>query len=88
MEFVDGRNTGRTVRKLVTYILEDYAGLEDGYCIMATSLVNKDGEPLQEADLGQICADLRANGGGCINGGEEYILIDKAVDIVRDGGRE
>lgn len=38
MEFADGRNTGRMVRKLVTYILEDYTGLEDGYCIMATKL--------------------------------------------------
>lgn len=88
MEFLDGRNTGRMVRKLVTYILEDYTGLEDGYCIMATSLVNKDGEALQGADLGQICADLKANGDGYIDGGEEYILIDKAVSIVRDGGRE
>ena len=88
MEFADGRNTGRMVRKLVTYILEDYTGLEDGFCIMATSLVNKDGEALQSADLGQICADIRANGDGYIDGGEEYILIDKAVSIVRDGGRE
>lgn len=88
MEFADGRNTGRMVRKLVTYILEDFTGLEDGFCIMATSLVNKDGEVLQGADLGQICADIRANGDGYIDGGEEYILIDKAVSIVRDGGRE
>ena len=88
MEFADGRNTGRMVRKLVTYILEDYTGLEDGFCIMATSLVNKDGEALQGADLGQICADIRANGDGYIDGGEEYILIDKAVSIVSDGGRE
>ena len=88
MEFADGRNTGRMVRKLVTYILEDYTGLEDGFCIMATSLVNKDGEALQGADLGQICADIRANGDGYIDGGEEYILIDKAVSIVKDGGRE
>ncbi len=88
MEFADGKNTGRTVRKLVTYILEDYTGLEDGFCIMATSLVNKDGEALQGADLGQICADIRANGDGCIDGDGEYILIDKAVSIVRDGGRE
>lgn len=88
MEFADGKNTGRMVRKLVTYILEDYTGLEDGFCIMATSLVNKDDEPLQGADLGQICAELKANGDGYIDGGEEYILIDKAVSIVRDGGRE
>ena len=88
MEFADGRNTGRMVRKLVTYILEDYTGLEEGFCIMATSLVDKDGEPLQNANLGQICADLKANGDGYIEGGEEFILIDKAVSIVRDGGRE
>ena len=39
MEFADGKNTGRTVRVLVTYILEDYTGIEDGYCIMATKLI-------------------------------------------------
>ena len=88
MEFADGRNTGRMVRKLVTYILEDYTGLEDGFCIMATALVNKDGEALQGADLRQICADIRANGDGYIDGGEEYILIDKAVGIVEGGGLE
>ena len=42
MEFADGKNTGRTVKVLVTYILEDYTGIEDGYCIMATKLM-KDG---------------------------------------------
>lgn len=44
MEFKDGKNTGRTVRVLVTYILEEFAGLEDGYCIMATSLMKEDAE--------------------------------------------
>ncbi len=43
MEFTDGKNTGRMVKVLVTYILEDYTGIEDGYCIMATKLM-KDGE--------------------------------------------
>lgn len=43
MEFADGKNTGRTVKVLVTYILEDYTGIEDGYCVMATKLM-KDGE--------------------------------------------
>ena len=43
MEFADGKNTGRMVRVLVTYIIEDYTGIEDGYCIMATKLM-KDGE--------------------------------------------
>ena len=43
MEFADGKNIGRMVKVLVTYILEDYTGIEDGYCIMATKLM-KDGE--------------------------------------------
>lgn len=43
MEFADGKNTGRMVKVLVTYILEDYTGIEDGYCIMAIKLM-KDGE--------------------------------------------
>ena len=44
MEYKDGKNTGRTVRVIVTYMLEDFAGLEEGYCIMATKLMNEDGE--------------------------------------------
>lgn len=42
MEFADGKNTGRTVKVLVTYMLEDYTGIEDGYCIMATKLMKDD----------------------------------------------
>ena len=87
MEFKDGKNTGRTVRVLVTYILEEFAGLEDGYCIMATSLMNENGEPFDRADLNQICADIRANGDGYIDGGEEYIMIENAVGIIT-GGKE
>lgn len=36
MEFKDGRNTGRVIRKVVTYLLENYTGLQEGYCIMGT----------------------------------------------------
>lgn len=86
MEFKDGKNTGRTVRVLVTYILTEFAGLEEGYCIMATCLLNENGEPLERADIKQICADIRANGDGYIEGGDEYILIDKAVGIIEGGG--
>ena len=88
MEFADGRNTGRMVRKLVTYILEDYTGLEDGYCIMATALVDENGERLQEANVRQICAEIKANGDGYIEGGDEYILIENAVAIVEGKGIE
>lgn len=88
LEFADGKNTGRMVRVLVTYLLEDYTGLEDGYCIMATSLLNESGEPFDRADLKQICANIEANGDGYIEGGDEYIMIDKAVNMVKDGGLE
>lgn len=39
MEFTEGRNTGRLIRAEVTYLLEDYTGLEDGYCIMAIKVI-------------------------------------------------
>lgn len=86
MEFKDGKNTGRMVRVLVTYILTEFAGLEEGYCIMATCLLNENGEPLERADIKQICADIRANGDGYIEGGDEYIMIDNAVGIIEGGG--
>lgn len=41
MEFKDGRNTGRTVKRKVIYMLEGFTGLEDGYCILGT-------EPIQD----------------------------------------
>lgn len=88
MEFKDGKNTGRTVRVLVTYILTEFAGLEEGYCIMATCLLNENGEPLERADIKQICADIRANGDGYIEGGDEYIMIENAVGIIEGGSIE
>lgn len=42
MEFRDGRNTGRMIKAETTYILEDYTGLEDGYCIMAIAVTAAD----------------------------------------------
>ena len=88
IEVADGKSTGRTVRVLVTYLLEDCTGIEDGYCIMAVSLLNENGEPFDRADIKQICADIKANADGYIEGGDEYITIDKAVEMVRSGGIE
>ena len=34
MEFREGRNTGRVIHADVVYMLEDYAGLQEGYCIL------------------------------------------------------
>ena len=42
MEFTEGRHTGRVIRAEVTYILDDYTGLEDGYCIMAIRVLAAD----------------------------------------------
>lgn len=35
MGFKEGRHTGRTIRTEITYILNDYTGLEDGYCVLS-----------------------------------------------------
>ena len=89
-EFTEGRTTGNTLEMMISYIEDDSttSAIEEGYCIMAICLLNENGEHLERADIKQICADIRANGDGYIDGGEEFILIDKAVSIVRDGGRE
>lgn len=39
MEFADGKHTGRTVKERITYILENHTGIEEGYCIMATRIL-------------------------------------------------
>ena len=39
MEFTDGRNTGRSIKALVTYMFEEYTGLADGYCIMGIKVI-------------------------------------------------
>lgn len=88
LEFADGKFTGRTVKVLVTYILEEYTGLEDGYCIMATALMNENGEIYERAYINQMCAEIKANGDGFTEGGDEFIMIDKAVGIVQSRGVE
>lgn len=42
MEFTEGRHTGRVIRAEITYILDDYTGLEEGYCIMAIRVLTAD----------------------------------------------
>ena len=34
LEFADGRHTGRIIDADIIYMLEEYAGLEEGYCIL------------------------------------------------------
>lgn len=45
-EYKDGATTGRTITKKIVYMLEDFTGLEDGYCILGLGEVE---ETLQEA---------------------------------------
>ncbi len=35
-----GVGTGRAVKAIITYILEGYAGLEDGYCILSIKIIS------------------------------------------------
>lgn len=48
-EYKDGTTTGRTITKKIVYMLEDFTGLEDGYCILGLGEVE---ETLQEAATG------------------------------------
>ena len=48
-EYKDGATTGRTITKKIVYMLEDFAGLEDGYCILGLGAVEG---TLQEAAAG------------------------------------
>lgn len=45
-EYKDGATTGRTITKKIVYMLEDFTGLEDGYCILGLGEVE---ETLREA---------------------------------------
>lgn len=38
-EYKDGTTTGRTITKKIVYMLEDFTGLEDGYCILGVGEV-------------------------------------------------
>lgn len=38
-EYKDGTTTGRTIEKKIVYMLEDFTGLEDGYCILGLGKV-------------------------------------------------
>lgn len=40
-EYKDGTTTGRTITKKIVYMLEDFTGLEDGYCILGLGEVEE-----------------------------------------------
>ena len=40
LEFAEGRHTGRVIKADIVYMLEDYTGLEDGYCILGIKVTD------------------------------------------------
>ena len=51
LEFADGRHTGRIIDADIIYMLEEYAGLEEGYCILGIDAKVFSGE-VSETDTG------------------------------------
>lgn len=42
LEFKDGRNTGRTISADIVYMMEEYTGLTEGYCILGIKVTEAD----------------------------------------------
>ncbi len=60
LEFEDGKRTGRIIDADIIYMLEDYAGLEDGYCILGIDVKAFSGM-VSETDTGGGRADSGTN---------------------------
>ncbi len=52
LEFVDGKHTGRMIDADIVYMLEEYAGLQEGYCIMGIDVTAHSVE-VSETDTGE-----------------------------------
>lgn len=51
LEFDNGRHTGRTIDADIIYLLENYTGLEEGYCILGIDVTAHSGQ-VSETDTG------------------------------------
>lgn len=51
LEFKDGKHTGRTIDADIIYMLEEYTGLQEGYCILGIDVTAYSGE-VSETDTG------------------------------------
>lgn len=49
LEFKDGKFTGRTISADITYMLQDYTGLAEGYCILGIEVTGHTGD-MSETD--------------------------------------
>lgn len=84
-EFKNGEETGRTCKRIVGYMLEDYNGVMDGYCVMAMSPVSEDGQALGYVDVNKVFGLIESNANGVTNENEEYILVEDAISYVKVG---
>lgn len=57
LEFKDGKHTGRIIDADIIYMLEEYAGLEEGYCILGIDIKELNGE-VSETDTGETVRKL------------------------------
>jgi len=48
-EYTDGKDTGRSIYAEIVYMIEDYNGLEEGYCILGTKIL--DHRPLEKEEV-------------------------------------
>ena len=55
LEFKDGKHTGRTIDADIIYMLEEYTGLQEGYCILGIDVTTYSGE-VSETDTGGATA--------------------------------
>ena len=85
VEYKAGEKTGKSVIKIVTAMLEDVIGLDDGWCIISLSPVDEDGQTSRYADTAQICRNIESNANGWTADNEEYILVEDAVGFVKIG---
>ncbi len=83
-EFAEGKATGKTLEVMITHVEDDTtsSAIDEGYCIVNVVEVNENGYPLSQVDIRQICNNLRANGDGYLEGGEEVIGIESAISII------
>ena len=72
-EYKDGATTGRTITKKIVYMLEDFTGLEDGYCILGLGEVE---ETLREAAAG----DNQSRPQPAPDSGDGFMNIPDGVD--------
>jgi len=48
LEMQNGSETGRSVKALITYVLSEYKGLEEDYCVLALRVIEKNLENIDE----------------------------------------